>query len=183
MKQLFIFVLLLSSLNAFAQSDGVQKFDFRLGVGTSLLGSGDMVTVMFENQLNYKVSRYFATSASAVYGKSDNGVFETASFVQGNVNVYVSPLRNNRKNDFRVGTGLSYYTISDAYLESAEYTAGKLVDADYSFDKRSSFGVNVVLENTYSISKKFLVGLKLFNQQYKNGDINSGGLIKAGVKL
>lgn len=133
MKEIFIAVMIFLSMNANAQNVD-PKFDFRFGVGTSLLGSGDMKTVMFENELNYFINNFFSTSLSAGYGRSNSGVFETSSFVQGNLNIFISPFKNNNKNDFRIGTGMSYLNISDAYLESAYYENGIIVDEDYIFD-------------------------------------------------
>jgi hypothetical protein len=92
-------------------------------------------------------------------------------------------LKNNRRFDFRIGTGLSYYGISDAYEQSAYYENGVLVDLDYSFDKRKSFGYNIIIENSYLLNNRILIGLKLFTQPYFNGDINTGILLKLGLKI
>lgn len=143
-----------------------------------------MITTTFENELNYKFNQYFSTALSVNYGRSNDGVFVTASYTQGNLNLFISPFKNTRTNDFRIGTGVSFYNVSDAYLQSAQYGVnGELVNADYVFDVRSSFGYNIILENTYTIRNKFLIGLKLFTQPYFIGDINSGILIKAGLKI
>jgi hypothetical protein len=80
MKKLFIAVMISLSMNANAQNVD-PKFDFRFGVGTSLLGSGDMKTVMLENELNYFINNFLSTSLAAGYGRSNSGVFETSSFV------------------------------------------------------------------------------------------------------
>ncbi len=135
-----------------------------------------------ENELNYFINNFFSTSISAGYGRSNSGVFETSSFVQGNLNIYISPFKNSKKNDFRIGTGMSYMNISDAYLESVNYENG-IIDEDYRFDNRNSIGINIILENTYSITDKIMLGLKLFTQPYKNGDINSGLMLKLGLKI
>lgn len=182
MKNLIIAAAILFSMNANAQR--VQpRFDFRFGVGTSFLSTGDMGTTMLENELNYFINNVLATSISIGYGRSEEGVFETASFFQGNFNIYLSPFKNNKRNDFRIGTGLSYINVSDAYLVSVDYSNGVVVDEDYKFDKVNSIGMSIILENTYSIREKFLVGLKLFTQPYENGDINSGVLLKLGLKI
>jgi hypothetical protein len=140
-------------------------------VGTSLLGTGDMHTLMLENELNYFISNSFATSISLGYGRSNYGVFETASFVQGNLNIYFSPFKNNKKNDFRIGTGLSYYNVSDGSERSSDYQT------------RNSVGVNIILEHTYLLTERLRLGVKAFTQPYENGDINSGVLLKMGIRL
>jgi hypothetical protein len=179
----FIFILAaFLSLQAIGQ-ENTNKLDLRLGTGVSLLGSGDMITFNFENELNVKINQYFSSSASINLGRSNYGVSETASFVQGNLNVFFSPLKNNKRFDFRVGTGLSYYNISVAYESSQYWENGVLVDTDYEFDNRNSLGFNIIIENSYLITDKFLVGLKLFTQPYNNGDINSGVMLKFGLIL
>jgi hypothetical protein len=166
-----------------AGQENVNRLDLRLGTGISLLGSGDMRTFNYENELNLKLNQYFTGSASINLGRSNTGVSVTASFVQGNANIFISPFRNIKRFDFRIGTGLSYYNISDAYEISSQYTNGVLINVDYEFDKRNSFGYNIIIENSYMLTNKFLLGLKLFTQPYSNGDINSGVMLKFGLKL
>lgn len=182
MKFLFSILFILNTIGIVAQNNDY-KFDFRLGSGFSLLGSGDMTTTMIENELNYSVNHYITTAVSAGFGYSDKGVYLTAAFMQGNLNIYVSPFRNNRKFDFRIGTGLSYYRVTDGYIESYQYQNGNLIDKDYIIRQRNSFGPNIIIENSYSFTKKFIIGLKLFSQPYQNGDINTGILLKLGYRI
>lgn len=140
MKVSFLLAFLLFSIRLFAQEEN-KNLDIRFGVGSSILGSGDMVTITFENELNYKINQYFTTALSVSYGRSNTGVYETASYIQGNLNVYVSPLKNTKRNDFRIGTGLSLYNVSDTKLLSARYDArGDLIEAYYDFDVRNAYG-------------------------------------------
>ena len=181
-KTFFLITLIAFSLPVIGQ-EKTGNLDFRLGAGVSLLGSGDMVTFNYENEINYNLNKYFTSSASINLGRSNYGVAETASFVQGNFNLFVSPFKNNRRFDFRVGAGLTYYNISDTYISSQRWVNGVLVDTDYEFDKRNSFGCNIIIENSYSLTNRFLIGLRLFTQPYFNGDINSGILLKLGLNL
>lgn len=182
MKKLVVAILTILSMNASAQNIS-SRFDARFGVGTSLLSTGDMHTVMFENELNYRLNNFLTAGASVGFGRSSSGTFETSSFVQGNLNVFLSPFKNGNRNDFRIGTGISCMNGSDAYLESASYENGTVVEEVHRFDNRTSIGLNIMLENTYTVREKFMVGLKLFTQPYANGDINSGLLLKLGCKL
>lgn len=159
------------------------KYDIRLGTGVSLMGSGDMIAFNYENELGLKFNKYFTGSLSIHFGRSNSGVFETASFTGGNLNFYISPFRNNRRFDFRIGSGLSYYNVSDVYVMSVEYSGGQLIDIDYAFDERNSFGYNIIIENSYLLTNRFLIGVKLFTQPYFNGDINSGVLLKLGMNI
>ncbi len=177
---LLLLVCLIQQVSAQKKRD---TLDVRFGVGMSLLGTGDMRTINFENEINNKFSPYFSNSVSLNFGRSNWGVFETASFIQGNLNIYWSPFRNDKRNDFRIGTGLSFYNVSDAYMSFESYSNNQLVDRDYVFENRDSFGFNLIIENTFSVTDRFLLGLKLFSQPYLNNDINSGAMLKFGVKL
>lgn len=162
MRIAILFVCLIFASVSFAQTKK-SNVDLRFGVGTSLLGTGDMQTLMFENEVNVKLNRFIALGGGIAYAKSDNGVFETASFTQLNTNVYFSPFKNEKRNDFRVGTGLSWYAVSDAHLQFLYYTPNSdVVREEYEFDNRNSFGFNVLLENTYTLSDRYLIGLKAF---------------------
>jgi hypothetical protein len=183
MKKLTLIIIAVLIWTTGNTQETESRIDFRFGVGTSLLGTGDMQTIIFENEANFKLNRYFTLGAGLAYAKSDDGVFEQASFIQLNTNVYISPFKNSSKNEFRVGTGLSWYSVSDVYQSSATYQNGQLIDSEYEFDKRSSIGFNIIIENTYSIKEKYLLGLKLFTQPYQNGDINSGIMLKFGIKI
>lgn len=174
------FIILSSPL---ISQDNFGKIDFRAGGGISLLGTGDMLTFVFENELNYKLTRFFTSSLSLDLGRSNDGVFETASFTQGNINLFFSPFSNERAIDFRLGTGLTFYNVSDAYLQSAHYENGILIDTDHTFENRNSFGFNVIIESSYLLTKKALLGIKIFTQPYFNSDINSGIMLKFGFKI
>jgi len=182
MKKFLVIILSVIATQLSAQ-DNHKKFDVKFGVGISLLGTGDMTTINFENELNYKFSHYFSTSFTLNYGKSISGVYETSSYIQENLNIFISPFKNSRKNDFRIGTGFSIMNISDSYYFEEECGVGIEQSSPYHYDKRNSLGFNIIIENTYSINARFLIGLKLFTQPYTNGDINSGILLKCGLKL
>jgi hypothetical protein len=183
MKQIALLILTFFCLNETVAQDSWSKTDIRLGIGTSLLGSGDMRTLMLENEFNQQLSPLLAASLGLGIARSNSGVFETASFFQTNANIYLSPFKNDRRNDFRIGTGLSYYWASDAFVQSRQFDAGQVISENVIFDQRNSLGVNIIIENTYLISEKFLLGLKLLSQPYFNGDINSGVLLKFGFRI
>ena len=213
MKKISLFVLfVLMIVNAFAQDEPVRKkFDLRFGAGWSLLGTGDLGAVNFENEFNFKFSRYFTASASFNFGRvaserediftayyvdasgnvvnSSTTVFNWphyGTFLQGNMNIFISPFRNNRMNDLRIGAGISVYNMAEAYVQaySSVPEDWKPVYGDYFVfwedDKRTSFGWNIIIEDTFTIKEKFLIGVKAFTQPYMNGDINSGFMGKVG---
>ena len=187
MKRYYIIMLLLLSFSAFSQTSQEskeRKFDFRFGTGWSLLGTGDYSCITFENELNYRISRYFTTSASIGLGHSVAGAASSgfSAFIEGNLNIFISPFRNNRINDFRLGGGLSVYNVYDNYLQSIHGVDG-IEYKDYVTRKETSVGWSVIIEDTFTIKKRFLLGVKAYMQPFFNGDINSGFTGKVGIKL
>ncbi|MDX1906149.1 MAG: hypothetical protein SF053_03885 [Bacteroidia bacterium] len=183
MKKWTLFLITTLLVITGSAQQAASKLDLRFGIGSSLLGTGDMQTIMFENELNVHLNNYITLGGGLGYARSDRGIREQASFTQLNANIYISPFKNTRKNDFRLGTGASWYAISDVYESTRIFENGQVVDVDYVFEKRNSIGFNVILENTYLITEKYMLGVKLFTQPYQNGDINSGVLVKFGVNL
>ena len=182
----FIIALITFSTGLFGQ-EKPNRLDVRFGPGYSVLGTGDMRAFNFENELNYKLNPYFTGSASINLGRSNHGVLENASFVQGNVNLFISPFRNDRKFDFRIGGGLTHYNISETFLDTDysldTYNQSVMYIPKYEFNKRNAWGCNAILESSYWLTNSFLIGLKLFTQPYFNGDINSGITVKTGIRI
>ena len=179
-KTIILVTLTLFTLQIKGQ-EKINKLDLRFGTGISLLGSGDMITFNLENEVNLYLNQYFTNSFSLNFGYSNIGISESSSFIQGNVNIFISPFKNNKQFDFRVGTGLTFYNVTEVYLTN-RLTENGYVD-EYVHANRSSKGFNINIENTYMLTDKFSVGLKLFSQLYKNYDTNLGALIKFGLKI
>lgn len=184
MKNLFTTLLVLSILGG-VHAQQSPKLDLRIGMGSSFLGTGDIRTSMMENELNYTFNNYLTISGSLAYAKGGFGGLyaSSATFLQSNANVFISPFKNSKQNDFRLGTGVSYYDVSHAYTAATFLIDGELQEVNYKLENRTSIGLNIIVENSYAITDKFIIGLKLFTQPYKNGDINSGVLLKFGINL
>ena len=178
MKRL-IFILLVCPIVFISAQKGSNCIDIRIGAGGSFLSSGDMFSLSVENELNYKLNHFLAASTSLNFGKSDYGVFKSASFYQGNINIFLSPFKNTKQNDFRIGTGVSYWDVSNAWEESSIYADNRFYYT-YIFEKNQSFGLNFIIENTYKINDHYLVGIKAFTQNYINSSKNSGIMVKVG---
>lgn len=80
-----IVVLMSTIRNAQNSKSGV---DVRVGLGTSFLGSGDILTFMIEQEVNTKLNRYFALSAGVGYVGSRYGESEYVPATQLNENIY-----------------------------------------------------------------------------------------------
>jgi len=167
-----------------SKQQATDRLDFRIGAGASLLGSGDFLVFNYENELNFKYNKYFTSSLSLNLGQSAvSSAFEKASFVQGNLNVFVSPFKNTGRFDFRVGTGITFYSLSETLPSRLVNENGVWVRRDNLVDRRSSLGYNLIIEGNHMVSDRISIGWKLFAQPYRNGDINSGVLVKLGLKL
>lgn len=182
MRKLLTIIILLTTFTLSAQ-ENTHKYDLRIGVGTSLLGTGDMLTLNFENELNKKLTSYYSSSLSLNYGRSYWQNQKRASYFQGNFNFYVSPFKNTRTNNFRIGTGLSYINLSNTYLTYSRTENGITVESQYALDVHNSLGYNIVIEDDQKISEKFLIGFKINMQNYFNGDTNGGFTFKFGIIL
>ncbi|MCF6365862.1 MAG: hypothetical protein L3J35_06620 [Bacteroidales bacterium] len=169
MKKLFVILLILSTIQIFSQTKR-KKFNFQIGGGPSI-HNFYYNQITFETELNYYINKYFTTSFSFNYTKGD--VFEIVyyEYFQPNLTLFISPFKNNRKNDFRLGYGIS-----------------ELFFINLTNDKKiHKTGHNIVIEDNYKIKNKYIIGLKLFGQTYlhskregyEHGDF--GGLLKIGV--
>ena len=181
MKRIFIvFGILLYSALLSAQTS---KLELRAGLGTSFLGTGDMRTTTLENEIYVALNDFFNVGGGLAVAHSNRGVFEQASFVQVNTNLFISPFRNNRRFDWRLGTGISWYGISDVRPVSFKHENGSLVHAEYQLDRRNAPGINAITEVSYMLNDRVFTGVKLFSQFYTNGDRNSGAMLRVGLKL
>ncbi|MFA0963447.1 hypothetical protein AB9P05_16705 [Roseivirga sp. BDSF3-8] len=176
-----LMVLSMALPNAYAQIDS--RTDIRFGVARTILGTGDISTTTFETELNYKINSFFTTAISLNYGIGDDQTTGTASYAQGNTNLFISPFGNTRVIDFRVGGGLSYYVVSDITTQSTSCGPNGCFVDEYNYDRRREFGFNIITELAYQLNESYLIGLKLYTQPYLNGDINSGLMVKFGVKI
>lgn len=150
-----------------AQS-GDRDFDVRFGLGLSNMKTDNAFILMSEYELNFKFTDYVIFGPSVVLGyHSKKSHADLPNFYQLNLNAFVSPFRNNRKNEFRIGTGLNGY----------------MIDEWSNYETRRAIGFNLILEDRYMINERLFVGAKLFAQPYLNGNWNSGVVLKFGVNL
>lgn len=181
MKKIILILLVSLSISVFSQ-ETVSKYDLRLGIGSTFLGTGDMYTTAFENELNYRVNNYFTVSPSIGFAKSIYGIYEIANYTQANVNIFYSPFKNNKTNDFRIGLGATFMNYSYSFEFERQTLLNGIDYSRYLFPNENDFGLNVTLENSFNLSQRLILGIKAFTQIY-TGNINSGALIKIGYRL
>jgi len=181
MKKLLIIILIFSSAHLFSQ-EKFKKFDYQFGSGISLFEI-EAIYICFENELNYKLNNYLSGSISLNYGKTMKNEREYfSSYRQGNLNLFISPFKNNKKNIFKIGTGLSYVdasifkkTIIEDYYQKYSYV--------YFLKKENIFGLNMILYYNYLIKEKYLLGIKTYVQILEKDNVKSGIFLKLGVVL
>ncbi len=161
------------------------KFRYELGVGLSLLGSGDHTVYNIENEIDYSLNNYLELSVSLNYGRAQTSRFVfSSSFVQGNINLSVIPFTNLKKYALKFGVGASMVSINEVSVSVAHHEPdGTWVVDDYNFKDYSTIGYNLIIENSYNLSRRYSIGIKLFGQSYKNRDTNFGGIFKVGYML
>ena len=183
MKKTIIFIIsIVITLNLTAQ-EKTHKFDFKIGSGLGLMGSGDLIALCFENELNYKLDNYFSTSISLGIGRSIEFNKRHNDYLQRSLNLFISPFRNDKKNNFKIGLGYSRINETVTYLSSWYYYPDTYIDKfEYSGSSINAF--NMIIENEYKITSRFLIGGKLFMTiGIEEGGIISGVMIKFGYVL
>ncbi|HBB92983.1 MAG: hypothetical protein A2X22_01245 [Bacteroidetes bacterium GWF2_49_14] len=179
MKKTIILALLFTVYAGLSAQDRKSGFDMKFGTGFGFMGSGDMRTLSFENELNYKINRYFTAAASIGIGKSDRGVMDHADYLMGSANLFVSPFRNDKGNNFRIGGGASFFNHTNVY-HNWDLQNGTV----YEMYRRKTTGFNVILEDEQRIGSTLLIGLKLFlTGGVKQGGIIFGSMVKVGAVL
>ena len=71
--------------------------------------------------------------------------------------------------------------VTDFREASDRWIDGVVDRGNYTYDKRNSYGYNLIVEYEHLLSDRFLIGLKIYNQPYTNNDLVTGGFIKLGL--
>lgn len=178
-KQLIFLGFLLPFGGLFSQS--LPKNEFRAGVGTALLGTGDMHCLTVENEYNRRLNPYFRLGMALQTGNSENGVYLHSNFRQAGVNLQFSPFKNTGNHDLRFGAGLNMYRGYYIYALETMYVNGIIVDEIIKRDHSNSLGVSISVEFSRMITPSLNWGFKVYTNPYLNGDIQSGLLLRGGV--
>ncbi len=179
MKKFLVFLILSISLNLSAQQNQKQSISF--GTGISYTGSGDITYANFELEGAYKLNIFFSSSASYTFGKRNDigGWYKDFKAQALNVNLFYSPFENTKKNDLKVGGGVSYADFNTSYWQT--FSGG--IYSDLIEEKSKTLGFNFIFENAYLLSKSVILVGKLQGQSYSNGDIIWSAFIKLGFYI
>lgn len=179
-KTILLFLLSLVFFGTNAQTKD-KRVDIRLGAGMTYIDKNSSIST-FEVETNRKLSSYFAVGASLAFGRDAADKFNMTSFEKVQLNLFVSPFKNNRRNDFRIGAGIGYFDIAGYQATGMQFDAEATKHHSY---KNSSFGFNFSVENSYMLTNRFFIGIKAFAEPYLKETINTnyGAILKLGVKL
>lgn len=160
-----LFVILLANSVIYAQSGDVEM-DLRLGLGMVSFQPELHTTLAIEAELNKKLTPYFTVAPSFIYDNTNEETGKDDGLLQLNLNGFVSPFRNNRRNDFRLGGGIGY-----SFLTVNRY------------QNRNSLGFNIIVENSFSITEKYFIGIKGYAQHFINRGNAWGLMLKVGMEF
>ncbi len=179
-KVILLFFVLVSFIGADAQTDN-KKLDIRFGFGTTWINEKFRMSTV-EMELNRKFTPYLAVGTSLAYGREAPDAYAQTSFDKGNLSLYVSPFRNDKRNDFRIGAGISYFDIAGFYATGMLFNPE---ETEYYSYKNSSFGFIFSLENSYMLTDRFFVGIKAFAEPFLKETVktNYGAMLKLGVNF
>lgn len=181
MKKLIVFICFISILNVLHSQEDSKKFNYKIGSGISLAGKGNII-VCYENELNYKLNNYFSSSVFIDIGRSIGYSDEINDFLQSGVNLYISPLKNNKQNNFKVGVGLGI--MNDLITEKIKINNEGNYEILYELTKETGGIYNFIIEDEYWINSRFMIGGKLFtSKKFIDRGLIIGGIIKFGISF
>jgi len=182
MINLIKYLLLIVLFSVFIQAqEKFSGFDLRLGAGITSLGTDDMRLGSEEIEGNYTFDKYWASSLSIAFGNNRPNQKLTGSYIQGNVNIFLSPFDNEGNWDGRIGLGLTYWDLN---YTSYSYTNGILTNKQANPGRSSTFGYNIIVENSWLLTDRIFLGFKVYLQSYSDNNHHLGLLMfKAGIKI
>ena len=190
MKNLILIMLVLWGNFAFAQEKKQSTIDFKLGIGYAQFGTGDYGMTRFEAEITKKWNKWLSTSAAINTGIGYNNppFFYQVNALHGDLNVFISPFGNQRRNNFKLGTGFTavYANVTAQTGKRNVYNeeTRTITEVEYfNTETRRTTGFSMILENELSVTERFLLGAKVLVQPYSNGDILAGFTFNIGMKF
>lgn len=183
---LTLFLLLyLVSFKALGQENDFRQSNISLGWGSAMLSNGDTKAITMESEFSLAWHKIYSNSLVLNYGYSNVGIYEETHFVHLDLNFFVSPFGNEKKNIFKSGIGISFLHQNSYYQNSYEYQGNDsdLVKPIYDNNHFNSLGLVMLLEDDYNISKRVIVGAKVSLYQFMRGNNIASAVVKVGLNL
>lgn len=180
MKKLFAILLLVVSFSLPAQNKDFSS-SLRVATGTSFLPSGNALSFTVHGEYDFYHNLKHSSSISMGLGTSMIGLNEMTYYFQGNINTFFSLFKRKGLNDFRIGSGITFYRVHDSILTYQLIEDGVIIDSDYEFLVTKSFGLSLIFEKTWQLSETALLAVSLYTQPYFNSGFVSGIALKFGI--
>ena len=156
-------------ISIYANSQNSPYLHYKVGLGASLSGSGDIIFYEVNNGLNIKLNDFLTSGLNLTYGSVVATVFNPpGSLLKADINIMISPFTNTKKFDIRLGGGVSYY-------KSFKSMNGEIQEIIYETEVINTVGFNTIVEFVLEINKRNKISLQAHISPYgTNVDINSG---------
>jgi hypothetical protein len=192
MKKHFIIIIFFCLGSSVFAQEKPATVDIRFGVG--MVRMQDIRLYRFENELTKKWNRFLSSSLSLNFAVGGGETIKSLTALNGDINVFVSPFGNQKKHNFKLGTGISYMYIQ----ETESYYRGELFPLlrpgepiEVLTDNiRRGVELNFIIDYEISIGKRYLIGTRAIMQpqrEYRDPRTTIyafiGGHIKFGMKL
>lgn len=176
-KLLLIVIAMIVTMTCFAQEQP-SRIDFKTGAGVGFMGSGDVLTLSFENELDYKLNSFFTAAAAVGIGRSFETKDDKNDYLHGSLTLFVSPFRNDRKNNFRIGLGYTFINETRLY----QMYANSPIVYDYFTTNEHAF--NFIIGYDYKYSDRYSIGAKAYTIGSSiSGGILTGAMLVFGIVL
>jgi len=160
------------------------QINYKVGMGFSLLGTGDMWVYSLDNELTVSLNKYFSGAIAYNVGQksikaSSTSAERFSNYHLAGVGINVAPFSNERRNVFSIGTGISYFN------QNSVYKSTQLDDYPiYDYNSSKAFSMQIGLANEYKINDNISFGGKVFsNATIRNGVNISGLVFRVGYKF
>ena len=180
MKKILILILFISNtIIAQKKTKTRDYWDYRVGIGKSLHGSGDVIALNFENTLTYHFTEGFSTSLT--YSTSSEKRFSNNNhWLLYNKDaldlMFHQRLWSNQNNNFEIGVG-------GAYLNTTSLSVTRFQNITNTDNYEiNTFGIRYAVAYKRALSTRFFITPSLYQAIYFD-DIVTGYSVRVGYKF
>jgi hypothetical protein len=167
----------------------ISTIDFKFGTGFAWMQSVKLTR--FENVLTKKWNHLFSSSIGLNFGAGGDSWVRSLTVINGDLNGFLSPFGNQKKYNFKIGTGITFIHLRQAVVyelnEFLNLPNGEEVRKITTFTKRG-IGFNIIIDQEVSIGKKYLLsGSFIMQPHIDKQSIYTyhffGFFLRGGIKL